>query len=101
MSQKTVTAMEPTNLPSGYRPNPSGLIVPDEVSRIREVVTAEEWALVSRVVDKVCRPRNMKFVWLCNDAKCQGDQKIMRRVRTANGWYLECGHRRIVYDPLI
>ncbi len=76
--------------------------MPEELSRVREVITQAQWKHVNRAITEVCIPFNLKFVWMCNDERCTKQHgEMMKRVRTAHGFYLECGHRRLVYDPKV
>lgn len=90
-------------IPAGFRVKPgNGLLVPEVHSRIREVITDDEWRLLTRGINAVCRPHNMRFMWVCNDQRCNKPEHrmgLMERHRTANGVYFRCGHRDLVYNP--
>lgn len=83
-----------SSAPIGFRENTDGLLVPGDLPRLREVITSEEWKYVRLAIEHVCAPRNLRFVWMCNDAHCS--DKIMKRLRTADGFKLQCAHRELV-----
>ena len=83
-----------------FRANASGLFVPAEISRIREVITAEEWKALDRVIRKVLGPRRIKFLFSCDHEGCT--DRLIRRERTGDGGFvLRCGCRDRVYSPSI
>lgn len=100
-----------SSLPDGYSDDPSGLVLPSSIStRIREVITAEEWRLVTRTINTVCAPHNLRFAWLCNDPRCSERKcptcgkptaSAMRRIRTVDGFLLRCDHRELIYSPSV
>lgn len=105
--------MSLANSDGRFHEHESGLLVPDQEETLleREVITKAEWKLVSRAINDVCAPHNLKFLWQCNDKRCLKHRvcpecnvahgAFMKRVRTANGYYLQCAHRKLVFDPEI
>lgn len=101
MAERKVALIEDHSLPGGFRAqgSGSGLIVPEDLSRTRQVITKAQWKTITRAIDQVCKPFNMRFVWQCNYEKCP--DRIMQRRRTANGFVLYCGCHEYIYDPAI
>lgn len=88
-------------IPAGFREDVghgSGLIVPESLSRQREVITQDEWRQLTRTIKDICMPHNMRVVFFCNDQKCAADPR-MERIRTAHGFILRCRHRDLVFQP--
>lgn len=82
---------QPAKLPHGYRPNASGLIVPEAVSREREVWTKDEWRLIQRAT-KFLRTKGVQVFFRCEQPACQG--KPMNRTRQADGAIvMQCDHK--------
>jgi hypothetical protein len=82
----------PTNLalPSGFRPTASGLIVPTEISREREVWTWAEWRDLNRVMGHLDTHQIAMFL-RCDDSRCQG-ATLTRVINPDGGWTLRCPH---------
>jgi hypothetical protein len=89
-------------VPGGFRrdPNGAGLIVPVEYSRLREVITKDEWKALDRAIRKVLGPRQIRFRLECDHQGCPDRQ--ITRVRAADGGFtLRCGHADRVFTPSI
>lgn len=88
-------------IPAGFREDigsGSGLIVPEALSRQREVVRQDEHKLLTRAIREVCTQYNFRLVFVCN--QCASPQEpFMKRIRTANGFILRCPHRDLVFQP--
>lgn len=70
------------NLPTGYRANALGLIVPEDVSRDRQTWTWQEWRDLEKVT-KFLERRGIRMQFQCTDPRCQ--KAPMTRVRTPSG----------------
>ncbi len=70
------------SLDPAFRTHASGLIVPEEVSRKREVWTPEETRLLDRTVQMLKRK---KMQWAVGCETCQGDAKLMTYTRSIDG----------------
>jgi hypothetical protein len=82
--------------PFGFREHASGLIVPAEHSREREVWTREEWRLIDRAT-KFLEGKGLKVYLRCEHSPaCK--KEPMDRIRQADGGVsLQCSHKdRIV-----
>src|SRR5205807_1921718 len=82
-----------------FRAHASGLIVPEALSRIREVITKDEWKALSKAIQKVLGPRRIKFLFFCDHEGCSAPR--VERIRTADGFVLRCGCRDRVYSPSV
>lgn len=85
------------------RAHPSGLLVPDELSRLRTLITADQWKQVRRTVNQFCRPHQIRFVLICDacfDAK--REHHMFEKIRTPDGGFvLRCDHRDLAYIPAL
>lgn len=73
----------------GFREHASGLIVPDEVSRTREVWTFEEWRVIERAT-QLLNSRGLDFFLRCGPctaraAAAHTPPPILERRRRADG----------------
>lgn len=87
-------------VPAGFREDiggGSGLIVPEALSRTREVVSEDEWRLLTRCTTAF-KHYNLRFVFVCNQC-ASPDTPFMKRIRTAYGFILQCPHRDLVFQP--
>lgn len=82
--------MNVDTLPVGYRRNDAGLIVPEDISRKREVWTWQEWRDLERVTKRLVA-RGLAFQFKCQDPRCQ-DTKLERVRRPDGGITLRCNH---------
>lgn len=71
-----------------FREHPSGLLVPNELSRQREVWTKKELRLIGRVT-KLMASRNMQIMFACRSPQC-ADTKIERVRGLAGDFVLRC-----------
>lgn len=89
-------------VPDGFRrdANGSGLVVPEELSRKREVITKDEWRALERAIQRVLGPREIAFTMRCVHPGCP--DPAMVRIRNADGGFtLRCGHAERVFTPSI
>lgn len=82
-------------LPSGYRQNALGLIVPEEVSRDRQVMTWQEWRDLEKVT-KALEARGIVLQMKCSDPRCQR-APITRHRTPEGGISFRCEHRDLVF----
>lgn len=81
--------------PHGFRPHASGLIVPDAVSRQREVWTRVELKLIDRAI-ALLKSRHVLLQLACPAPGCKGDG--IERVRLDDGSIvLRCNHKDRVF----
>lgn len=80
--------------------NGSELLVPKDLQRAREVITADEWRALHRCIDKVLGPRKIKFALACHKEGCQW--RPIQRVQNAGGGFtLRCGCTDRVFTPKV
>lgn len=85
----------PTGQPAeSFRSTESGLLVPSESSRTREVWTRDEWALMNRV-GKLLKARELAFNLACLNPGCEGP---MQMVVHPTGHSLRCGCKDRVFQ---
>lgn len=77
--------------PTGFRAHASGLMVPDELSREREVWSKDEWNVLERAT-KLLASRGMTVFFGCSDPRCR-QAPIERLRRTDGGITLRCAHK--------
>lgn len=76
---------------SAFQEHASGLLVPREHAKAREVWTKAEWKTLERAT-KLLESRNIQVFLRCNQPACQKDP--MARVRRRDGGIsLECHHK--------
>lgn len=87
-------------MPAGFREDGqgSGLIVPEALSRGRQVITKDEWRTLSRAIERVLGPRQLKFLFFC-DLKGCSDPQVTRVRQPGGGFVLRCGCTDRVYTP--
>jgi hypothetical protein len=98
----TASRAAEVGVPGGFRrdANGAGLIVPVEYSRLREVITKDEWKALDRAIRKVLGPRQIRFRLECDHKGCP--DPVITRVREADGGFtLRCGHADRVFTPSI
>lgn len=84
------------NAPAGYRAHASGLIVPEEHSRVRRVLTKDDGRLLERCT-KMLDKLGIKLFLGCTQPACK--RAPMERKRLANGdFVLECEHATFVFQ---
>lgn len=75
----------------GFAKHESGLFVPEELKREREVWTREEWATLERAT-RLLTQRNLAMFLRCPEARCA--QHPIERIRNLDGGItLRCNHR--------
>lgn len=80
-------------MPGGYRRHTSGLIIPQSVSRVREVWTKTEWMTVEKAIDLLAH-RGIKFQFACAHPDCKEAGGAMEKRTTDNGEaVLRCAHK--------
>lgn len=75
-------------MPTGFAPHASGLVVPTEVARVREVWTNDERKLLARALG-LCGAHQVLVGLQCGRPGCP--EPIIRRVETPEGFALRCG----------
>lgn len=85
-------------VPEGFHPSASGLVVPEDLARDREVWTRDEWRLVDRVL-KLMRSRNLAVVLHCNDQRCKGAEITVLPAGAGFRW--QCDHKTRVFNRQI
>lgn len=88
-------------LPPGFHADGdgSGLLVPAELGRKREVCLQEQWKYVTRAIEQFCAPFNFRFMLLCNNPKCP--DPTVKRKRQPDGYLFQCGCREVVVSDQI
>lgn len=76
--------------PAGFRRAGSGLIVPEDVSRTREVWTYDEWRTLEKAT-KLLSGRGVQLLMRCAQPDCQ-KSPMERRRRPDGGITLRCSH---------
>lgn len=79
----------------GYRARASGLLVPDEISRAREVWTPDEKRLLDRAT-KLLESRGVELFMGCGETQCKGTP-IERLSNADGGMTLRCAHKDRVF----
>jgi len=75
---------------AAFREHASGLLVPNEISRAREVWTRAEWKALDKVTDFLAA-KGLTVYLACE--QCKGDDKRIERVRRPDGGItLRCAH---------
>lgn len=78
-----------------YRTTASGLLVPDDVSREREVWTRDEAKILDRAI-KLLKARGLSVQLACPKPGCKGDK--LEKVRHADGSViLQCHHKDRIF----
>lgn len=86
-----------SELNSGFRRHEgSGLLVPEEVSREREVWTRDDLRLIDRAT-KLLTSRGIQVMFACTDKRC-ADVKITRVHGLAGDYILRCNHKDRVFQ---
>lgn len=87
-------------MPAGYRQSlASGLILPEEIARERQVMTWQEWRDLERVT-KSLAARGMILQLKCADTRCQ-KEPIARHRTPEGGISFRCAHADRVYTKTI
>ena len=79
-----------TPSPAGFAPHPSGLLVPEELKRAREVWGWDEWKVVERAT-KFLTGRKVALFFGCHRPACQRTP-IERIPNLDGGFTLRCQH---------
>lgn len=77
--------------PVGFREADSGLVVPEELSRGREVWTKAEAKLLDRTV-KLLGSRGLQMMFRCTHARCKSAGPITRLRGKGGEMILRCEH---------
>jgi hypothetical protein len=76
---------------TGYRQHASGLLVPPDISREREVWTRDEWKVLERAA-QLLKAKGVDLFLGCPEPDCKGAP--MTRVRRNDGAItLRCAHK--------
>lgn len=86
VSDVVTSAADP--VPTGFTPHASGLVVPADVARIREVWTNDERKQLARALG-LCDQRQVLVGLKCGRPGCP--DPMLRRVETPEGFSLRCG----------
>lgn len=86
--------------PAGFTEAPSGLVVPDDYARVREVWTRDEWRLMDRAL-KLLRSRNLAAVLKCNTPECQGHEIAVLVDESTGDFTWRCKHKDRVFHRQI
>ena len=79
-----------------FRQRDSGLYVPDEYSRIREVWTRDALRLINRVT-KLLNSRGIQVMFACENPKCV-DTKISKAPGLGGEYILRCNCKDRVFQ---
>lgn len=91
MSDLEVLAVEGPEAVGGWRKNAAGLVVPEALSREREVWTRDEWKGVTRAL-KFLESKGITIFLGCPEATCL--KAPLERRKLADGTLvLRCGHK--------
>jgi hypothetical protein len=83
---------------AGFRRNPAtGLILPTELSRQREVWTKTEHTLLARAT-KLLKARGLQILLRCEETSCQSAPIMRRRDPQSGDIHLECAHKTRVFQ---
>lgn len=85
--------------PHGFRENASGLLVPEEVSRERQVMSWRDWRDLERVT-KMLEQRGVVLQMKCSDPRCQRTP-IVRHRTPEGGISFRCEHADRVFTKAI
>lgn len=85
--------------PHGYRETALGLLVPEEVSRQRQVMPWQEWRDLERVTKSLER-RGIVLQLKCSDPRCQRTP-IVRHRTLEGGISFRCEHQDLVYTKAV
>ena len=79
--------------PSGYRraSAASGLLVPEDTPREREVWTRDEWKTLNRAT-KLLAQRGIRFQLACEDERCRRE-KLELLSQPDGSFLLRCAHK--------
>lgn len=86
-------------VPAGFRRSESGLILPEEHSRVREVWTHSEWRTLERAT-KLLESRGLKLFFRCEHSKDCQREPIERRRNLDGTITLRCAHADRVMSRL-
>jgi hypothetical protein len=75
-----------------FREHASGLIVPADISREREIWTKAEWKALDKVTAFLASKRIAVFLG-CEHDDCKADRRLERVRRPDGGVTLQCGHK--------
>lgn len=76
----------------GFRQSPSsGLLVPEEVSRERQVWTRDEWKVLDRC-GKLLKSRGLQMLMYCEATPECKAQPTLQKIKQPDGFILRCAH---------
>lgn len=78
--------------PRGFRESNAGLLVPEAISREREVWCKDEWRLLDRAT-RLLTSRGIKFQFACAHPRCHGERMTLTRDKTSGDVVLQCAHK--------
>jgi hypothetical protein len=87
--------LELSAVPSGFRETNTGLIVPEEHSREREVWTRDEIKRFRRAQEEAAR-KGLSLPFLCTHERCRNNPNgftVLKRVNVPGGFELRCEHK--------
>lgn len=91
--------MSASAAPHGFRENALGLLVPEEISRERQVMSWQDWRDLEKVTKSLER-RGIVLQLKCADPRCQ--KAPIQRVRTAEGGIaFRCEHADRIYTKAV
>jgi hypothetical protein len=77
--------------PIGFREGVAGLLLPDELSRVRIVIGRDEYKAMVRAIEKFLGPHQIKFLMLCDVDGCSSPR--IEKMKAPDGSVLlRCGH---------
>lgn len=85
--------------PHGYRETALGLLVPEEVSRDRQVMSWQDWRDLERVT-KMLEKRGKVLQIKCAHPRCQRTP-IVRHRTPEGGISFRCEHEDLVYTKAV
>ena len=80
---------------AGFREHASGLIVPEEMARARQVMPWQEWRDLEKVT-KALAARGIVLQLKCTDPRCQ-KAPIQRHRTLEGGISFRCEHQDLTY----
>lgn len=81
---------------TGYSPHASGLLVPDELARVRQVWTRDEWKTLNRATDLLNR-KGIKALLKCEHPGCE-TSPVEKLRRGDGGFILRCAHADRIFQ---
>lgn len=82
---------------TAFREHASGLVVPEELSRERQLWTKSEAALLDRTV-KLLGSRGLLIMFRCTHERCKTAGPITRQRGTGGEMILQCAHMDRIFQ---